>query len=96
MLDVSLMEYIIKKGKPSEEYIQLMIEKLTQALKYLHSKGIIHRDLKLENIMIRNMKSGLPEPVLIDFGLAEFADAKQVNYSRCGTAGFIAPEVLNF
>ena len=37
---------------------------------YLHSIGIVHRDIKLENIMIAKDQYGMPVPKLIDFGLS--------------------------
>lgn len=61
------------------------------SLDYLSGLGIIHRDLKPENIMLRDANS--LEAVIIDFGLATFGGADQL-FGRCGTPGFIAPEIL--
>ena len=51
----------------------------------------MHRDLKPENIMFRNGFS----PCIIDFGLAEFWNKSKYLFSRCGTPGFVAPEIAN-
>lgn len=54
----------------------------------------MHRDLKLENIMVRENCKLNVEPVIVDLGLAEYTDAKQYLFTRCGTPGYVAPEVL--
>jgi serine/threonine protein kinase len=51
----------------------------------------MHRDIKPENIMLRG-KTGL-NPVIVDFGLASDADAEDYIFYRCGTPGYVAPEV---
>ena len=89
------MQLIQKVGLPTEAFIQVLLEKLIKALTYLSKKDIIHRDLKLENIMVKNPYSKNPQPVIIDFGLSEYADGNGVTFIRCGTPGYIAPEVLN-
>ncbi len=59
----------------------------------MHAKRIMHRDLKPENILLR--KKDALDCVIADFGLAEFTDAEMYLFSRCGTPGFVAPEVIN-
>lgn len=54
----------------------------------------MHRDLKLENIMIRKDCKENPEVVIVDLGLAEYWDNEKYLYTRCGTPGYVAPEIL--
>ena len=52
----------------------------------------MHRDLKPENIMLAD-KFLLHKIKIIDFGLGAFIDKKPWIYKRCGTPGYVAPEV---
>ena len=56
----------------------------------------MHRDLKLENIMVKRdeIKSSRVIPVIVDLGLAEYTTTTKYLYTRCGTPGYVAPEVL--
>ena len=69
---------------------------LLEGVGYLHEKGIMHRDLKLENIMVKRdeIKGSRVIPVIVDLGLAEYITATKYLYTRCGTPGYVAPEVL--
>ena len=60
-------------------------------LRHIHGHRIMHRDLKPENIMLRG--SAL-EPVIVDFGLASNVDLKEYLFFRCGTPGYVAPEII--
>jgi len=64
------------------------------SLKNIHELGIMHRDVKPENLLLRD-----PDDIfdinLIDFGLAAFVDDAQQLFSRCGTPGFVAPEIIS-
>jgi len=63
------------------------------AIKYLHSYGIVHRDLKLENVMMSdNSETSLPK--LVDFGLAKMIGPNELALEPFGTLGYVAPEVL--
>lgn len=62
------------------------------AIKYLHSHGIVHRDLKLENFMLERIES--KHLKLIDFGFSTRWDPCTRMSQPCGTLAYVAPEVL--
>lgn len=69
----------------SEKEAAKIVGKLLSALKHMHAKGIIHRDLKFENIMFENTKPDA-EIKLIDFGLsAKFSETNPYLYEGVGT-----------
>ena len=80
------------KFKPHET--KLIIHSILQGLKEMHSKKAMHRDLKPENLIFRSEDSW-GECIIADFGLSEFSDADEYLFVRCGTPGYVAPEVIN-
>ena len=87
-----LFDRIIKKGHYSEKDAAILISKLLWALEYIHERGIMHRDIKPENLILKDDDEY--EIKLADFGLAEKIDKKELLFKRCGTPGYVAPEVL--
>jgi tRNA A-37 threonylcarbamoyl transferase component Bud32 len=70
------------------------VRQLASALDAIHAKNIWHRDVKPENIIIRNEHAPEEEAVLIDFSIAIVKDANETLYglSRAGSFDYMAPE----
>ncbi|MBY0232020.1 MAG: serine/threonine protein kinase, partial [Gemmataceae bacterium] len=77
-------------GKMEPRRAAEIVRKLAEALAYAHKMGVVHRDVKPANVMLR--EDG--EPLLMDFGLAARADeaAMTVEGQVLGTPAYIAPE----
>uniref|UniRef100_A0A3Q1IBV4 polo kinase n=1 Tax=Anabas testudineus TaxID=64144 RepID=A0A3Q1IBV4_ANATE len=76
----------------TEPEVRYYLRQIISGLKYLHSRGILHRDLKLGNFFVNeNMELRLG-----DFGLAAKLETfEQRKKTICGTPNYLAPEVLN-
>jgi serine/threonine protein kinase len=66
----NLFNYIAKFNFPPFDLCQEILYKLLKGLSYIHKLGIMHRDLKLQNIMMRGEDQLNVEPVIVDFGIA--------------------------
>lgn len=88
----------------TEEAIKPIFYQLLQAIQYLHSQGIVHRDLKLDNILFsKEGDSELVEVKVTDFGLSAVLKNKTSSLSNMkrekelkemwGTSEYFAPEV---
>lgn len=87
-----LLEAILKNGCLNESQAAGFMKQILAAVVYLHSNKIIHRDLKLENMLLETQFSTRLK--LIDFGAAtNFTPGKPLGF-RIGTVNYIAPEVL--
>ena len=85
-----LLGFIRKRGKLSESISKLIFKQIIEGLKYIHKKKIVHRDIKLDNILI-----DLTNTVKIcDFGVSRKLSNGDVMYEHCGTPAYIAPEIF--
>jgi serine/threonine protein kinase len=88
-----------KKFKLSENIIKSIAYQIADGLRYLHSFGIIHRDIKPQNIMIASKNtffdsSSKIEIKITDFGLSKFLGFREKAFDGVGTLAYIAPEIL--
>ncbi|XP_066289008.1 uncharacterized protein [Branchiostoma lanceolatum] len=94
-----LMEHICKKHRLEEPEVRRYLRQVVSAVQHLHDAGIIHRDLKVENLLLdENMNVKL-----IDFGLSnsfrspgggDGSPAAEFCVTQCGSPAYAAPELL--
>lgn len=98
----TLKKYIQKNGELPESFVANIVEKILEALDYLHNAGIIHKDLKTSNILM------MPKDQikLSDYGIAEVYDERlsengnkgvnkqYMDYYRGDSLPYMAPEVI--
>lgn len=89
--------YYLHYQKPKLAEVLEIVISLTEALSCAHQQKIIHRDLKLNNVIMRDQKA----PVLIDFGLAKAMETDEVDRPGItktgeimGSPSYMAPERL--
>ncbi|CAG9764072.1 unnamed protein product [Ceutorhynchus assimilis] len=90
-----MLEMILshEKGRLNERVTKFLITQILVALKHLHSKNIVHCDLKPENVLL-NSDAEFPQVKLCDFGFARIIGEKSFRRSVVGTPAYLAPEVL--
>jgi serine/threonine protein kinase len=81
---------MIKRERFSLSDAAVIIERLASALDHAHSKGIIHRDIKPDNVLFDAGNN----PYLSDFGVAKFAETavSATGHDVMGTPAYISPE----
>lgn len=86
----NLAQTLESEGYFSETRIRDLLNNLLPVFEFIHSRQVIHRDIKLENIILRPNR----ELALVDFGAAKYATqtALAVTGTTIGSAGYTAPE----
>lgn len=85
-----LFDYLNSVVNFSEKKARRILNQILDAIKHCHSAGVVHRDVKPENILLDqdfNIK-------LTDFGFAKILQPGERLYEVCGTPGYLAPELL--
>ncbi|KAL3043300.1 hypothetical protein OYC64_003214 [Pagothenia borchgrevinki] len=89
-----LFDFIAEKENLLESEAIEFMEQILKGLGFMHSKNIVHFDLKPENIMLSDRVAPHPNIKLIDFGLAHRFHQGEEYRSSSGTPQYIAPEVI--
>jgi len=87
----NLFSFVKKRRKLSEKTAKFLFRQIIQGIKYIHEQNIVHRDIKLENLLIdlnNNVK-------ICDFGIGrKIKNKNQLLHDQCGTLMYMAPEIL--
>eukprot|EP00163_Fabomonas_tropica_P019038 TRINITY_DN3349_c0_g2_i1.p1 TRINITY_DN3349_c0_g2~~TRINITY_DN3349_c0_g2_i1.p1 ORF type:complete len:399 (-),score=42.48 TRINITY_DN3349_c0_g2_i1:134-1330(-) len=87
----TLDQYVMAADRLSEAEARSIFLQLLQGMTYVHGKGIVHRDMKLENIAIDNGRV-----VILDFGFStEVLTTQSLLSTACGSPLYAAPEIVS-
>ena len=91
------MESLKNEKKFSEVEVRHIMEQILLVLDFFEKKKILHRDLKPDNILVQSIqdKGKHYEIKVADLGLAVQMHGDQPIFSKCGTPGYIAPEIFS-
>ncbi|XP_055840590.1 serine/threonine-protein kinase SIK2 isoform X2 [Episyrphus balteatus] len=85
-----IFDYIAKCGRMSEHAARMKFWQILSAVEYCHNRGIVHRDLKAENLLLdsnMNIK-------IADFGFSNMYKIGELLSTWCGSPPYAAPEVF--
>ena len=87
----NLFSLVKKRRKLPEKIAKFLFKQIILGIKHMHSKNIVHRDIKLENILI-DLNNRIK---ICDFGIGVvLKDEDELLYDQCGTPMYIAPEII--
>ncbi|CAN4093644.1 unnamed protein product [Withania somnifera] len=96
MTNGSLRNVLIKKDRSLDSYKKLLIAMdAASGMEYLHSKNIVHFDLKCDNLLVSLRDPQRPICKVGDFGLSRIKHNTLVSGGVRGTLPWMAPELLN-
>ncbi len=85
-----LLTYVRKRRRLREDMARHVFRQLLDGLSYCHNKQILHRDIKLDNVLL----NGEGEIKIGDFGVSKIVGKGEHMTEQCGTPAYIAPEIL--
>jgi serine/threonine protein kinase len=86
-----MLQMMKTRGRLPESEAKLIFRQVVQAVKDCHAAYIVHRDVKLDNILLTE---GLDCAKLCDFGVSKTWRKGQLMTDQCGTPAYIAPEII--
>lgn len=88
---IDLLNFVKSKGKLSELEAKNIFIQIVKGAIDIHKAGVLHRDFKLENILIDPLSHTIK---ICDFGVSREIDSQEIIFDQCGTPAYIAPEVI--
>jgi NUAK family SNF1-like kinase len=85
-----LLNYVRKRRKLNEKYAKFVFKQIMEGMAYLHQNGVVHRDIKLDNILL----DGHGNIKIADFGVSRKVIDNEILFEQCGTPAYIAPEIV--
>ena len=85
-----LLTYVRQRRKLTEDAAKSVFLRLVDGLNYCHAKSILHRDIKLDNILL----NAVGHIKICDFGVSKIVQRGERMTEQCGTPAYIAPEII--
>ena len=86
-----LLKYVQKQKHLKESEAKQIFKQIVFGLGHIHSRGVLHRDIKLDNILL-DSDGGIK---ICDFGVSKIISKTDRITDQCGTPAYIAPEIIN-
>ena len=88
----NLFSFVKKRRKLTEKISKILFKQIILGIKHIHSQNIVHRDVKLENILI-DLNNTIK---ICDFGIGRILSSPdELIHDQCGTPMYMAPEILS-
>jgi len=78
-----------------EEVARHVIQQLCSAIRYCHLRGIVHKDIKPENLLVERLENSYIRIYVTDFGLSQFAKPAEGLKDAAGSVAYMAPEMID-
>ena len=85
-----MLNFVRKRKKLDEPTAKVLFKQVIEGIGYIHSQKILHRDIKLDNILLDG-KGGVK---IADFGVSKTVKPGETMYEQSGTPAYIAPEII--
>ncbi|CAG9322064.1 unnamed protein product [Blepharisma stoltei] len=86
-----LLQFVKSKGRLTETEAKKIFSQVIDAVKACHQKNVIHRDVKLDNILL---SADLTLAKLCDFGVSRIVKPSEKINEQCGTPAYLPPEII--
>jgi len=85
-----MLNFVRKRKKLDELTSKILFKQVIEGIGYIHSQKILHRDIKLDNILL----DGKGNVKIADFGVSKSVQPNEIMNEQSGTPAYIAPEII--